>query len=541
MNNSYIFDLDLIDDFKDEFLHVMDTMERDILSIQDDAHYQDNVDKVFRTFHSLKAHASYVNAEEMRKVFSVIEDVLHILRNKKPPVKQEIIDWLLLVNDHMHEWIPDIEKNNFDILPMDSFILNMIKISTISTARSAKITKSLTVLLIEDGEKYSNKIKLTIEKTFRKVYTTTFDNALEDGKNLNCDMILIITALDDHSGLKVIKELKDEILRKPYLLIATSKPSKEVYLSLQKLNMDSVSPISIKKKDLLSRLKNIAESNYGTSWISLDDKLIKDTISNLAPLPETIVKLQKIVLQEETTPRDISNLISSDPFLMGKVLKVINAPIFALKNEVTNIQNAVSLLGKERICAIAMQESVVGIFTIPTLSPYGISQDDFFDIARKRMELMTAWYSKVSFNKLTILSTTALLGSIGQILLAEKISRERLGKEFLLLNDSTNSKVAESEILNITTEETTAKILTHWGMNSTLVDSIKYSFNLTNAPSEVKSLAIANYVVYSTVESAKSSESNTERTIEDMCEFLQEMNLEADSFRSACKKVFQLD
>ena len=44
-------------------------------------------------------------------------------------------------------------------------------------------------------------------------------------------------------------------------------------------------------------------------------------------------------------------------------------------------------------------------------------------------------------------------------------------------------------------------ILSYWKLNKDIVDSIRYSDEPDNAPVEIKELCVANYIVYSLVDS----------------------------------------
>jgi hypothetical protein len=47
---------------------------------------------------------------------------------------------------------------------------------------------------------------------------------------------------------------------------------------------------------------------------------------------------------------------------------------------------------------------------------------DYSETAQKRSSLMIKWFSKVSFTKLNILATSALVGNIGQLIVSKEIS-----------------------------------------------------------------------------------------------------------------------
>lgn len=531
--------LEYLDTFKDSFFMSMERIERLIIAMQNDEEYIDSVNELFRIFHSLKAHAHYAGLKEIVKSLKSIEDVLDILRHKKPPVRREVVDWLLMIYDFMIDWKEDLEDGNY-IKPIDSYSLNMVKVSAISTEKTKDILKKQTVLVIESSNTIGNQINHIISKNVKKLYIVSdVKKIFSYIEKIKPDILILNTSLTPKTLHAILVKSKKILKKKiPTILLKDTKLSSAYNEGIKKLSFDTFI-LKTELNKLLKKCEYLAKSYYEDKWLVMHNKELKDLIGQLKPLSNTVIKLQEQSSDPDSTVKDIAKTINSDPILTGNLLRLINSPFFSLRQEINNVQQLITLLGKERTCALALQSSVKESFEELDLSSYGIDEHTFFSNAKKRMEVMVSWFSKVSFQKLPILATTSLLGTIGQIIIAKEVKKTNRENEFKEIVRSVGSQVAEVEFFNTTTEDITADILAHWNLGEEIIDSIRFAFDIHNAKEEIKQLAIANYVVFNTVDSIDSNIDNDK--IEEMASLLSEMNFDPEHYVKAVSKHTELE
>jgi HD-like signal output (HDOD) protein len=68
----------------------------------------------------------------------------------------------------------------------------------------------------------------------------------------------------------------------------------------------------------------------------------------IPPRPEALLKLSDQVRSEDPNINLLAEAISSDVSLAGAVLQVVNSPFFGLRNRLTSVSQATSLLGVKR-------------------------------------------------------------------------------------------------------------------------------------------------------------------------------------------------
>lgn len=527
---------DTLADFKDEYLYSLERVEALIEDLQNDAVYFATVDDLYLIFHRFKGYAEYLGIDALLKTVQVVSDVMGVLRHRKPPVREEVVDWLLLIYDQMNHWAGQFQISQYEIESIDSYSLNMCKISSVASDKSEDTLGKLTVLVVEPNEELLKKLSVFLKKRCKKVFTSKDpNNVLSAVDKFRPDIIITETEFRSANVIDFIKELTSTYVQIP-LLVITSNKDKALLKELTLLSIDGFFHKPLNGRAFIHKLEQIADLHYGDKWIKISDKYLMKFIETLKPLSSTVQEVRRIGNDSQASTRELATAITEDPPLVGKILKTVNSPLYGFKNDIESVQHAVSLLGKDKIVAMVLQQSFEDSVDEMDLSPYGITPEIFYEASRKRMELVTQWYAKVSLHQLPILSTTALLGNMGMIIIAKEVKRRGMIEEFLNVTTHTlNPRVAESELFHTSMEDVSADILTHWGLEQSLVDSIRYSHDLTSAPDEVKNLAIANYVTYTTIKTIDPR--IHEDVVKDMAEFLEEMNFNPEYYLNAINKI----
>ena len=520
-----------------EFLH--DNMEKLLADLGDELRCGEAVNTLFRQFHTIKALVRYLSIEPMIRTVTAMEDVLSILRYKKTPVSKELLDWMYLMGDHILEWNDAVEKGSFDVTPVDAYMLNLIRTITVSDESPAELLKSMHIAFLSDTKECRAKMASFVSERVGKV--TPVKKAAELLQLLKAesvDLIICDSLLKDVDIVKLILKVQKEHPHIPYIIhrLAILSPKKLEYL--QKLGVNDYIPKDFTPEELLAKIQKLARSSAKNKGIRLlTCPLLKDRIEALQPLPETVKEIQAFRSDPESSLKDIGAVVMRDAVLSAKILKLVNSATFGLSGKVSSIQQAISLLGKERTIALSLQTFAQDSFDFD-LSPYCMSPDDFFSVANKRLNLAVAWYSKVSLSETTLLSTAALIANIGQLLVSDEIRHRRLEQAFSNVVMQYSSRVAELEFLNTTTEDMTADILNQWGVEDEMADLVRYSNDLLNAPDSIKLLAVAMYVINMSV--PINNVPVPAEKIQEMCDLLSEMNFNPMLYRHAVEKVLGL-
>jgi HD-like signal output (HDOD) protein len=86
------------------------------------------------------------------------------------------------------------------------------------------------------------------------------------------------------------------------------------------------------------------------------------SISHIATLPEITLKIIELVEDPTSTAQDLHNVISNDPALCSRILKVVNSAFYGLPRQIGSINRAIVLLGLNAVKNIAIAASLSKLF-----------------------------------------------------------------------------------------------------------------------------------------------------------------------------------
>jgi HD-like signal output (HDOD) protein len=270
----------------------------------------------------------------------------------------------------------------------------------------------------------------------------------------------------------------------------------------------------------------------------MDSSIVKK-IKALPPLDDTIMKIQKICTDKNSSLNELVKVVEGDPMLTANILKSSNSPLYGFSREIKNISHAISLFGMATIRGFALSSAIKQNIKID-LSPYGISNSSFLEISVAQSALMFNWYSKVDRSMLDILVPAAFMMEVGKIVIAHEIMEQEKSDEFKqklsLAKNMQNVSDIESEIVGFSNEEITAKIFEQWNLETELVEAIRYSNLPENTPEHIKAYSSALLVIKSSINIFGILDDNQ---ISNALEVLSNFDLDQDSFLQAIQKVKQ--
>ncbi len=108
-----------------------------------------------------------------------------------------------------------------------------------------------------------------------------------------------------------------------------------------------------------------------TPAVSTDDvvKAALKEVSNIATLPEVTMKIIHLVEDPDSTAQDLNNVISNDPALGARILKVVNSAFYGLPGQIGSTNRAIVLLGLNAVKNIAIAASLAKLFRGGQIAP----------------------------------------------------------------------------------------------------------------------------------------------------------------------------
>jgi len=206
-------------------------------------------------------------------------------------------------------------------------------------------------------------------------------------------------------------------------------------------------------------------------------------IKNLPPLPKSVIEVQKITSNPDSSIRDLVNVIKEDPMLTANLLKAANSPLYGFTRQIKTVDQAVSLFGMSTVKGFVISFAIRNTLKFD-LSAYGINESQFHDVANFRNSISVNWYKKER-SKLDVIATDSFLIDIGAVVISLFLVSKNLDEEFKSKLTSQNRYELEKEYTGFTTSEVTAEIFKHWHFSDELIAPIENIENPNNEFSQV--------------------------------------------------------
>ncbi|MDR2095251.1 MAG: HDOD domain-containing protein [Treponema sp.] len=225
---------------------------------------------------------------------------------------------------------------------------------------------------------------------------------------------------------------------------------------------------------------------------------IEEYIKSMPSLPTTVTKVLEICNNPKTSPADLNRVISLDPVLVGRVLKLINSAYYGMGQPITNLVRAIIMLGINTVKNLALSTTIVGNLS-SRKDPKGINIEGFW-----RHSLCVGVAAKMLAKKRGVdprqheeYFTAGLLHDIGKIPLNSVITREYL----LTIATADREKIplarAEEQNLNLNHCQAGSLIVRAWKLEGSVGDIITYHHDWASykGPNRdiLYSIVLANY------------------------------------------------
>lgn len=223
-----------------------------------------------------------------------------------------------------------------------------------------------------------------------------------------------------------------------------------------------------------------------------------DDVSALVSLPEVVQRLNETINDANATAADIARIISQDPALATRLLKIANSPLYGSSRQIDSILRAVTLLGTKQIRDLAYSAIASKMFA--GMPSEIISVEDFWHhslycglLARTLAQLTGGVTSPDT------LLTAGLLHDLGQLILFHRTPQHAHQAILLTIQGEANKDMvsAEREVLGFDHTEIGAELAQQWHLPPVLRECIAFHHAPEKAkqfPREVAIVYIANVI-----------------------------------------------
>jgi len=201
-------------------------------------------------------------------------------------------------------------------------------------------------------------------------------------------------------------------------------------------------------------------------------------IDSMPSLSITVAKIIEVTKNPRVTAKDLNKVISLDPVLVGRVLKLVNSAYYGLSNKVTSLVNAIIMLGINTIKNLALSTAVLGNMR-KNSSFKSLNIDGFWrhSIGVGVASRLIAKKIGIPVNQTEEFFIAGLLHDIGKIPLNEVFEEHYL--KAIRLSDFKKQPLLdmEREIIGITHTEVGKMISDKWRLSPETLECILHHHN----------------------------------------------------------------
>ncbi len=123
------YDFEIVDEFLDHYAMMVEVMEPLIIDLGKEERYSYALEELFRIFHNIKSASSFLQIEPMVRLSTFVEDSLEKMRFQEGPANDEVVNWLVAVNDMYIQWQEDLKLDN----TMTKITFSLLKLPDMET------------------------------------------------------------------------------------------------------------------------------------------------------------------------------------------------------------------------------------------------------------------------------------------------------------------------------------------------------------------------------------------------------------------------
>lgn len=206
-------------------------------------------------------------------------------------------------------------------------------------------------------------------------------------------------------------------------------------------------------------------------------KLIINRIHNLPTPPMVFTQVNKVINDPKTSAYQIGAIISEDPALSAKVLKLTNSSFYGIPRTITSVKQAIVILGLDVVRSLVLSASVFESFS----KQYKIDKNYLDEFWRHSLSVgfMARIISRTknfpSFMEAEEAFSAGLLHDIGKLVIFAHMPEEFSEIRNILNNDPAKmSYEVEEQILEFDHSLVGAYLAHKWNLPPELANAIRY-------------------------------------------------------------------
>jgi putative nucleotidyltransferase with HDIG domain len=222
-----------------------------------------------------------------------------------------------------------------------------------------------------------------------------------------------------------------------------------------------------------------------------------DRIKDIPTLPTIVFELNKYLRDPDTSIKTVCDTIEKDQAIALKILKLVNSAFYGFKSKISDLRNAVVLLGYNAVRNAIVSLSVINAF------PKRVQLMDF-DISQFWKHSLAVAVTSKNIAQLSRKESPdncfvgGLLHDVGKVILAQYFPKLFEAVWSTLQNEHLTFYEAERKSLPIDHAKIGTHLAAKWQLPQGLIDAIRWHHDFqpeSKSANFVKNIYLANFIV----------------------------------------------
>lgn len=326
------------------------------------------------------------------------------------------------------------------------------------------------ILFVDDQESVLNTYRaLSRKDTSNRLYHFATDGAkaIEILWNNKIDVLITDYNMPILDGLKLTEYLEGNFPATVRVIVSGCMEYELFVDSMKHAHRFMSKPTSI--KELTTLLESITFIHSIINDPSIENELLR--LTTMPALPQVYNEVCKVMEDEKLySLKAVSDIIAGDMGMSSNILKFVNSTFFSFSEQVTRIDQAVSLLGGDILKMLILRETISRfVSTGETVFVQRIFTHSSIvaSVVRKILQA-----EKVSLDMVDLGYTIALLHDVGRLILSYSFKDKYREIQNTFAKNKSPIEEVECHVLGICHSKIAAYLFSLWGLPRSIVSPI---------------------------------------------------------------------
>jgi len=329
------------------------------------------------------------------------------------------------------------------------------------------------ILFVDDEPNILKGLQRSL-RPLRKIWDMVFPEGAENAVKLleeqSFDVIVTDMRMPGMDGPQLLEIVKDKYPMMVRIILSGHSDQEAVMKSVKSAHQYLAKPCE--KKILVTAIARSCSLRD-----ILDKKKLKQLLGGIETLsspPSLYTQIMKEIQSSGACVASVGKIVSKDMGMTAKVLQLVNSAFFSIPRHISNVQDAVVLLGIDVVKTLILGIEVFSKVSQNTMSILPVNKINDHCVRTGAIVQVIAGLEKMEKEKTDNAVIASILHDSGKLLLAEHFPDEYKKVLNMIQTEYIPVYAAEQEVFGVSHAEVGAYLLGLWGFSDAIIEGIAF-------------------------------------------------------------------